>query len=509
MFNFINMITVPEILILLILLRAIIKLERYYQNSSFEKTAASVIRELNALGKIPVPVQKLLRQPLANVPKMVDEYKRLSPLEQLDFTKKCAPFYFSPTIRKGNRIKTNPNYRTNAFTVEEYEKFLSQNRLPTVLQMVEGLERGTANIIRKNGFIPLESKTQDSNHKAIEIGAKLYENKQTFFDKTNQGIGSYDVPDNNIQQEVQKLLNPYSNLSNIPKQYIDYAIQHIYLGNQPGFTFIKAPVRGLINKNSDNDYYAQIKEVVLDALVDAMKKYVNPNWGTIQDQDQLLRFLQLDEKYNFTYEGVSLRRIISAIVSRHEVMEALEKKRSILRNHKGKLLSTGKPWVLDKTSHFSPNVIADEILNLNSIFGHPANNSFFRTIRAKENIKSPSYEALGFNYANQDLPSIDGTSRKDIIRKARNYADKEISPYSSIASYKIDDFIDNKVTSHLYNKSEPLEVYLQKNKLQLVKNLNEDYNKNRSDIYCQNHKSFGSQFNDNGDSILRSILSKI
>ena len=131
MFDFINMITVPEILILLILLRAIIKLERYYQNSSFEKTAASIIRELNALGKIPVQVQKLLRQPLANVPQMVAEYKRLSPLEQLDLTRKCAPLYFSPTIRKGNKIKTipKPNYITNPFTAEEYEKFLTQNRV--------------------------------------------------------------------------------------------------------------------------------------------------------------------------------------------------------------------------------------------------------------------------------------------------------------------------------------------------------------------------------------------
>ena len=116
---------------------------------------------------------------------------------------------------------------------------------------------------------------------------------------------------------------------------------------------------------------------------------------------------------------------------------------------------------------------------------------------------------MGFNYFNPDFPSIDGSSRKDIIRKSRNYSDKEILPYSSISSYKIDDFIDDKVTSHLYNKSEPLELYLRKNNLKLVKNLNKDYNKNKSDIYCQNHKSFGSQFDDDGDSILRSILGKI
>ena len=222
-----------------------------------------------------------------------------------------------------------------------------------------------------------------------------------------------------------------------------------------------------------------------------------------------MKFLELDNIHNFTYEGVPLSRIISAVISRHEVMEALEKKRTIKKNPKGKLLSTGKPWVLDQTSHFSPNVIADEILNLNSIFGHPTNSSLFRTIRSIENVNSPSYKKMGFNYINPDLPSIDGFSRKDIIRKSRNYSDKEILPYSSIASYKIDDFIDDKVTSHLYNKSEPLDFYLQKNKLQLVKNLNKDYNKNRSDVYCQNHKSFGSRFNDNGDSILRSILSKI
>ena len=505
------MITVPEILILLILLRAIIKLERYYQNSSFEKTAASIIRELNALGKIPVQVQKLLRQPLANVPQMVAEYKRLSPLEQLDLTRKCAPLYFSPTIRKGNKIKTipKPNYITNPFTAEEYEKFLTQNRLPTVLQIVEGLERGTANIIRKNGFIPLESETQASTDKAIEIGAKLFGDKQTFFNKTNQNIGSYDVPDNNIQQEVLKLLNPYLNHSNIPKQYIDNALQHIYLGNQPGFTFIKAPVKGLVSDESYSDYYKVLKDEVKKALEQYMKDFVKPDWGSPQDEAELMKFLELDNIHNFTYEGVPLSRIISAVISRHEVMEALEKKRTIKKNPKGKLLSTGKPWVLDQTSHFSPNVIADEILNLNSIFGHPTNSSLFRTIRSIENVNSPSYKKMGFNYINPDLPSIDGFSRKDIIRKSRNYSDKEILPYSSIASYKIDDFIDDKVTSHLYNKSEPLDFYLQKNKLQLVKNLNKDYNKNRSDVYCQNHKSFGSRFNDNGDSILRSILSKI
>lgn len=510
MFDFINMITIPEILYLLILLRTIIKLERYYyQNSSFEKTAASVIRELNALGKIPVQVQKLLRQPLANVPQMVAEYKRLSPLEQLDLTKKCAPLYFSPTIRKGNTIKTNPNYRTNAFSAEEYEKFLYQNRLPTVLQMVEGLERGTANIIRKNGFIPLESETQASSDKAIEIGAKLFGDKQSFFNITNHGLRTYDVPNKNIQQEVQKLLSPYSNLLNVPNQYIDNAIQHIYLGNQPGSTFIKAPIRDLLSNESCNDYSKILKDEVKKALKKWMRDFVKPDWGSPQDEAELMKFLELDNIHNITYEGVSLWRIISAVISRHEVMEALEKKRSILKNKKGRLFSPGIPGDIDNTSHFSPNVIADEILNLNSIFGHPANSPLFRIIRSMENVNSPSYKEMGFNYFNPDLPSIDGSSRKDIIRKSRNYSDKEILPYSSIASYKIDDFIDGKVTSHLYNKSEPLELYLRKNNLKLVKNLNEDYNQKKSDIYCQNHKSFGSQFNDNGDSILRSILSKI
>ena len=495
--DFIKMITRPEIFMLLVLLKAIVKIEQIKQNACFEKIAASVTREFNALGRIPAEVQKILRQPSVNVAKMVENYNGLSQNERLRLTKNIAPELFKPTIGRGRKQRPNPNYRLTAFSPEEYENHISKTQLPSVLKMVEGLERGTGNLIRKNGFIPLEYPTNLSNQDDIMLGSLLFGNKQSFYNKTKILAGSLDRPDIISQQKIRSMLKSIQNNYKLNKEDLDNIKQYIYQGNQPGFTFIKAPITDCVSKDSLEEFNRQLKRTVVDKLTEQMRKYVRPDWGNEQDIENLLSFLGLNN--NLTFEGVPLNRIINAIVSRHEVMEALEKKRSILKNSKNKLLSTGSPWDMDRTTHYSPAVIADEVMNLNSIFGHPANNNFFKTTRAEENITSPSYNALGVNYIDSSKLPIKGNSRRDVMREARSYADNDLHPFSSISSSNISDFIDEN------NHSIPKNYYSDKKNENNVNN----YFSTKNNEYNSSHYSLASKLNDNGDSLLKRIFNMI
>ena len=178
----------------------------------------------------------------------------------------------------------------------------------------------------------------------------------------------------------------------------------------------------------------------------------------------------------------------SILVARNEVMESISKNRIISKNKKENLFSLGMPWAIDYTSHNSPEVIADEIMNLNSIFGHPVNNNLFRTIRAEENLKSPSYKALGFNYTDSSKPSIVGDSRKDVMRRARKFADKELIPLTSISSPDINDFINS---VNLY----------------YPKNFDENLYRNIKNDYTTSKGNFSSRLEDKGKSILNNVFS--
>ena len=123
-------------------------------------------------------------------------------------------------------------------------------------------------------------------------------------------------------------------------------------------------------------------------------------------------------------------------------MEALVNNRNIRKAPKGKLYTQGKLDDADFTSHNGPEVIADEIMNINSIFGHPANSDFFKLIRAYESIASPSYNELGYNYTDTRAPSIIANSRREAMTKARNYTNNKILPHTEISSNDINDFID-------------------------------------------------------------------
>lgn len=439
------------------------------------KTAASVLREMNALGKLTPAQQKFFRQPRYNIPELMAEYKKMNGRQRLNMCMTMFPEAFKKTIGRGANQRKNPTYMGRYFTLEELENYLNKPDLPTVLQQVEGLEKGTANIAKTQNFT-FKNPRED---RSIRKNTAEYINNK--FDKNPYCI--VPVPENSVIDRNNKLLR------GINCKRIDDIAYKVNVGGKPGKTYIQAPAKNCISDyeieglNSDfNKYFYNLAKNELESFNIPIENLV--------EASKFIESLGLDMNSKLTYGDVPLQRIFNAITSRHEVMEAMVNKRNVKNAPKGKFYTQGLLNDADLTSHNGPEIIADEIMNINSIFGHPANSDYFKLLRASESIDSPSYNALGYNYTDSSLPSIIANSRREAMAKARNYTNKKILPYTEIVSDDINDFI-NPQTSE-YNNTKYI----------LDPNINNAIN----NAYWTSHPSRINSMTDKGESFMRNIF---